>query len=327
LSESEEVSVVVPTFNGKRFIADALNSVMLQNRQPNEVVVVDDCSTDGTLDFVTKIGTDLGLSLVMSSTRTNSGGPAHPLSLGIEIAKGPWILILEQDDILSDGSIADRLNAVDFTKDGSVVCGRAERINASTEIGTSSGGTVRPWPDELANCEPEKSVNVRGQEMLGLLVRDGMFINGFPGIFFKKEAWAKVGGLDASFSITADFEFSCRLASSFDFQLLNSVCYRQRLHSANLTKQVSKMHCEDLSVRERYLGNVDAAYRDACLESLTNDCLLRFYKYWKLQDFGAANHCLRVMGRISPSRLSPRLKCARFVSSVLAGLPKSILVR
>ncbi len=49
------VSVVIPTHNGRAFLADALDSVLAQTERPAEVLVVDDASTDGTADLAEEL--------------------------------------------------------------------------------------------------------------------------------------------------------------------------------------------------------------------------------------------------------------------------------
>jgi glycosyltransferase involved in cell wall biosynthesis len=85
---------VIPAYNAERFVADAISSALAQRLPGVEVVVVDDCSTDGTTDVVASF-TPAGVRLVHSPV---NGGPAAARNLGIASSAAPYVGFLDADD-------------------------------------------------------------------------------------------------------------------------------------------------------------------------------------------------------------------------------------
>jgi len=89
------ISVVIPLYNGARFIAEALESVFAQTLPPSEIIVVDDGSTDAGPDLVRRIAAGRALTLLHKA----NGGQSSARNLGIRHASGTHIALLDQDDI------------------------------------------------------------------------------------------------------------------------------------------------------------------------------------------------------------------------------------
>ena len=87
------VSVVIPVYNGERYLADAVESVLSQTHQPIEAIVVDDGSTDGSADVVKGFA-----PLVRYCFQPNSGVGAA-MNRGIDLAQGTFIAFLGADDL------------------------------------------------------------------------------------------------------------------------------------------------------------------------------------------------------------------------------------
>ena len=91
-------SIIIPTYNRKEFIADAINSVLSQTQKSLEVIVVDDCSTDGTADFVKSIADERVHYL---RNEKNSGLEFNRM-IGLRQARGKYITFLDDDDYYTD---------------------------------------------------------------------------------------------------------------------------------------------------------------------------------------------------------------------------------
>lgn len=91
--ERSTLSVVIPTFNSQNTIRAALESVYAQSVMPDEVIVVDDESTDQTCAVVTANFPQVQL------IRKQNGGPSSARNLGIKNSKYEWIAFLDADDI------------------------------------------------------------------------------------------------------------------------------------------------------------------------------------------------------------------------------------
>src|SRR5262249_31104546 len=76
------VSVIIPTYNGSAFLLDCLSSVFRQTQPPDEIIVVDDCSKDGTASMVAALARDSPVPLRVIPLVRNSGGPSRPLNVG-----------------------------------------------------------------------------------------------------------------------------------------------------------------------------------------------------------------------------------------------------
>jgi glycosyltransferase involved in cell wall biosynthesis len=88
------VSIVIPCYNAKPWIADAIESALAQTYSPIEVVVVDDGSTDGSKEIIRFFGQRVNLVL------QNHGGASKARNRGIEESSGEFIQFLDADDIL-----------------------------------------------------------------------------------------------------------------------------------------------------------------------------------------------------------------------------------
>jgi glycosyltransferase involved in cell wall biosynthesis len=92
----KKVSVVLTTYNSQRYLNRTIESILNQNgRGINfdlELIVIDDCSTDNTVDII------LGYDLKNLSTGRNSGGPNKGRNIGLRKATGDYICIVDHDD-------------------------------------------------------------------------------------------------------------------------------------------------------------------------------------------------------------------------------------
>ncbi len=96
------LSVVMPTFNGERFIAHALHSIVNEGDDAIEVVVVDDGSTDATREIVRSFRRRLRLQLV---EREHVGNWVQNTNAGIAASTGEYVCWLHQDDVWCPGRL------------------------------------------------------------------------------------------------------------------------------------------------------------------------------------------------------------------------------
>ena len=89
------ITIVIPTFNRRELVLKALASVFAQTYRPIEVVVVDDCSTDGTTKHLSDC--DLPEPVRVVTFRSNRG-PSAARNAGIDLATGEYIAFLDSDD-------------------------------------------------------------------------------------------------------------------------------------------------------------------------------------------------------------------------------------
>lgn len=92
------VTFVIPTYNVASYILETLECLASQSVQDFEVVIVDDGSTDGTVDLLESLLPELGPRYRFLRMATNSGGPYQPRKMAFEHANSVWVAPLDADD-------------------------------------------------------------------------------------------------------------------------------------------------------------------------------------------------------------------------------------
>ncbi|TVU87591.1 glycosyltransferase [Vreelandella titanicae] len=105
------VSVIVPFYNHEKFIEERLDSILAQPIKDIEIIALDDCSTDGTVEKVRPYLKDCRITLV--ENETNSGSPFKQWEKGIRLASGDVVWIAEGDDSCSDNFLPELLPKFD----------------------------------------------------------------------------------------------------------------------------------------------------------------------------------------------------------------------
>jgi glycosyltransferase involved in cell wall biosynthesis len=93
------ISCIVPVFNGERFLAEALDSILGQTYRPLEVIVVDDGSTDATAELAA------GYAPRVTCLRQDNRGAASAKNLGVSASRGELIAFLDADDLWLPGKL------------------------------------------------------------------------------------------------------------------------------------------------------------------------------------------------------------------------------
>ena len=94
------VSVIIPMYNAEKYIAECLESFLVQTLQDFEVIVVDDCSTDNSAAIVQSYIPKFGGRLKLAHMKKNSGGGAVPRNKGLKFSRGEYIFFVDADDLI-----------------------------------------------------------------------------------------------------------------------------------------------------------------------------------------------------------------------------------
>jgi glycosyltransferase involved in cell wall biosynthesis len=102
-----KVSIIIPVYNAETFIADCINSVLAQTEQDWELILVDDCSKDNTLEIIQSIinGDVNGNGNFFLLRQERNQGPSAARNRGIREAKGEYVFFLDADDTITPDCI------------------------------------------------------------------------------------------------------------------------------------------------------------------------------------------------------------------------------
>lgn len=109
-----KLSIIIPVKDEARFIARCLDSIVKQNSDEIEIIVVDDGSTDGTTEIMKNYYDNKNFNFYRSD---KSQGVSMARNAGIDLAKGEYITFLDADDQYLDESIVKMLKATDLNRD------------------------------------------------------------------------------------------------------------------------------------------------------------------------------------------------------------------
>lgn len=212
------ISVIIPTFNRKHLLARTLESIFSQSLQASEIIVVDDHSTDGTLDWLKRGYQDKLICL------TSKGkGPGAARNTGMSRATGKYLKFFDSDDVMTRNMLQTQYELLQNSARDFVV--------SPYFFAVEENGKWFPKDDVILNYNPLKSE----QPIWHYMMIDGLFIP-IPAILFRKELLEEVGPWREDVTAYEDWDYLFRI-SLREAKLLhtNACALIYRLHGGQTT--------------------------------------------------------------------------------------------
>ncbi|MEA3446547.1 MAG: glycosyltransferase family A protein [Bacteroidota bacterium] len=121
------ISVIIPVFNGGRFLSEAIDSVLAQNYDALEIIIIDDGSTDNSKEVA------LGYGNKIKYLYQENGGPAKARNFGLSIATGDFITFIDADDVWAKDKISRQLALFGKNEELGIVIGLAWKTGFSVK--------------------------------------------------------------------------------------------------------------------------------------------------------------------------------------------------
>jgi glycosyltransferase involved in cell wall biosynthesis len=231
-----KVSVVIPCHNAGLWIATALRSVAQQTRAAHEIIVIDDASDDNSLAQIEASGIPVKLLHV------NVRNAAVTRNIGIEVATGDWIALLDADDVWYPNHLA---RAVELLRKSNDVAFMSDH----DWIGLQ--GELLPVPDGF-RCKLTAPCSGMDIEQYFQLTEDA-FHFGHSTVLYRLDRVRAVGMFDPSQRRRHDSDLWIRMIAdqTWTYDTLKSVAYRE-----NTPGSLSKAECDYFYLRA-LVKNID----------------------------------------------------------------------
>jgi glycosyltransferase involved in cell wall biosynthesis len=221
------ITVVVPAYNEERYIAEALDSILGQTRPPHEIIVVDDGSTDRTIEAVEPYR-----DRVRVHEQENRGCPAA-FDTGFRQAKGEFVALCPADDVWEPGKLARQQDLLAAHPEVDVVFG------AGRTFGLTERDHARPVEEgvlETASFAPQ-------------MYRRNLIAD--PSAVIRRALYLDLGGYEPL--VGEDYEFwmrALRAGAVFYFDPQRVV--RLREHGGNLSYRALSIWDTNHLIHDRY---------------------------------------------------------------------------
>jgi glycosyltransferase involved in cell wall biosynthesis len=216
-SRTEAVSVVIPCFNARTYVGEAINSVLTQLRPGDEVIVVDDGSTDDSMSVIASF------SQRVHAVRQRNQGISGARNTGLMHCTRETIAFLDADDLWPEGSLELRRRTLANNRSLGFVWGVVEAF-ISPELDAEARGAIGVLPP------------TRGGRLAGTML-------------VKRRVFEHVGGFDRTFHVGETMDWVARAdAAGVVSEEIDAVLLRRRLHGANTMVKQQRMQSDYLRV-------------------------------------------------------------------------------
>lgn len=231
------VSICIPTYNGEKYIEEALNSAINQTYNNLEIIISDDASIDGTIEIINKYKNLTQIPFYIYNHLPNGIGANW--NNCVKKAKGKFIKFLFQDDILEYNCIEKMVSlALCDSKIGLIYCKRNFIYDSNNKIHVKWIKDYSILHQSWDNLIINRTCIIEGSKLLR-----NLFLLKFPenkigepsAVLLKKECFDKVGYFDTELKQSLDIEFWYRMMKAFNVGFVDEVLMKFRLHDEQAT--------------------------------------------------------------------------------------------
>lgn len=229
------VSIVLPTYNGERYLRESLDSVLSQTYSDWELIAVNDCSTDGTAEILKEYA-EKDARIRILTNETNQRLP-RSLNIGFREARGKYLTWTSDDNYYLPEAIGEMVRALDADPVCPMVCADMDFI--------AENGTV------LRQAPHYDDYLIWAKDLVGAC------------FLYRREALTEVGEYDPSLVYVEDYAYWLAIRSRMgEIRRVPRLLYRYRFHEASLTS--TKKHeviCQRARLRLMYAEEIFRSYR------------------------------------------------------------------
>lgn len=204
------VSVILPTYNRADLIAETIESLLAQTRPVDEILVIDDGSTDDTEQCVAAFGDQVRYH------RKENGGKSAALNLAMTMIEGDCVWVCDDDDLVLPDACARLMQALDDHPELDYCAGLHEDFT----VDPRTGGVVRKEPGYSKASPPDEVFSD---------ALDGCHIFQ-PGLIVRRAYYEHVGPFDETLNRSQDYHMLLRLTRKGTGRVLPHVVFLHREH-------------------------------------------------------------------------------------------------
>lgn len=211
------VSVIIPTYNRRKWIGECLSAVRAQTYQHLETLVIDDCSSDGTVEW---LRSEPQYNFARIHVQQRNKGASEARNAGIGLARGELVAFIDSDDLLAPEHIETAVDVFRRHPEVGLFCCDSTLIDPEGEV-LYEGRTWHRIQSEIKR-HPVKS----GRRSLKDVF---LFSNCFPGFTLRRRVFEEVGLFDQTIFPLDDYDLALRVAGSrYEVYYANqSLCFRR----------------------------------------------------------------------------------------------------
>lgn len=298
-TECPFVSVIIPNYNHVHFLKQRINSVLNQTYQNFEVILLDDCSSDDSIEVFKHYEGDPHISHIVIND-TNSGSPFIQWEKGISLAKGELIWIAESDDACEKNLLEILIS--EFDKDKECVLAYCKSIK--TDINGSKVGEEGFV----------YSFHMNGIEFIKKHLCRHNYVANASSAIFKKKVWDSIDQSFTDYRGCGDWVLWIEISRCGNIAYNNSPLNYFRIHETNTTIQQAfsgKNESEGAKVyqfmrQKKYIG-----FKEEFRARLSH---IYSIKYGKQHTFYSAETKKRL---ISSWRSTPFINCFLWIINII----------
>ena len=229
------VDVIIPAYNASRFIYETIQSVLNQTLLPHKIIVVDDGSTDETVEIVKSFESNL-IELIS----VKNGGVSRARNIGINASlEADYIAFLDSDDIWAPTKLEAQLRQL----------GR----NPAAGVCYSGVQLIDEMGSEIENTQGEPYV--RGQVFKDIIYYDHPIYGSASSVIVSKNVLLQTNLFDETMQFSEDIDLWARLALLTEFDYASSPHVKIRIHSSSATRNLSWKKSQEILLQHFYYLN------------------------------------------------------------------------
>jgi len=224
------VSVVVASYNHASYLQRRMQSLLSQSYLNLEILVIDDCSPDNSLEVLSRYEDDPRVTLIK---RKRNGGWVEVSNQGIALAKGKYVLFANCDDYCEPNIIERLVAGIEQKDDIGIAFSRSILVNESDFV--IGEDFVAREPAFKRRCE--KSVIIAGKDMSRFLLHSCVIPN-LSAALIRRDCFDNVGVFSPFYQANSDWDLFFRIADGYDFAFVSEPLNYFRQHSKTIRSRL-----------------------------------------------------------------------------------------